>query len=322
MPLRCVVLRGRCSSERGAAGFDRVASQRGVWPQGRSGGVSVQDWGGGRGREGPDAGYCLWEGKEGKGEREREEDQGDPHPVVNHTHTHTYTPTYLQTRRSSSIAKPPPASASASASSPHSKTLPSSSTLFSPPIKNLKTQPPLFKLTKTPSKKAATALKLKSTSATSTATHTHTHTLARVKSNGFYDENWASKQQRSFTEWLNYTFRPTEENDQQSDDMNKFFTSDGSNNNNNNTNDNTTPADTALRALIVHRRNAAALVESTSAYHSYQFATLSTAIEAAVDGGKLAVRTDRDMYADLGLRQQITSLLMGYDGEVSTMRTL
>ena len=72
---------------------------------------------------------------------------------------------------------------------------------------------------------------------------------------------------------------------------------------------------TALRSLIIHRRQAAAAKEGVQVFHSNSFSNVASSIEGAVNKGKLAVRTDRDMYADLGLREQLTRLMLSYQSE-------
>ena len=71
----------------------------------------------------------------------------------------------------------------------------------------------------------------------------------------------------------------------------------------------------ALRTLLVHRRHGAARSASSDLFNTPDFAEFRYNLDRAVKDGKLAVRVDRDMYADLGLRGQILSLLMSYQTE-------
>jgi len=108
---------------------------------------------------------------------------------------------------------------------------------------------------------------------------------------------------------------PREEADQE-EDLQRFFGESSSSSPKSNNSKSQEDIDrTALRSLIIHRRQAQAKKEGVAVFHSSAFTTVSTAISSAVRADKLSVRTDRDMYADLGLREQLTKLILSYQDE-------
>jgi abnormal spindle-like microcephaly-associated protein len=111
------------------------------------------------------------------------------------------------------------------------------------------------------------------------------------------DNDWAEKQCEAFASWLNYLFHPTEDRDHetnhQGDDM---AVSDRA----------------ALRTLILHRRMAQVRSKASDLFRSPAMQGTLRTIDSEVSRKRLALREDRDMYADLTLRGQITSLLLSY----------
>lgn len=114
-----------------------------------------------------------------------------------------------------------------------------------------------------------------------------------------YDEKWADKQCEAFANWMNYTFQPSEDKDHEASLLDK--------------DDGTANRDSAsLRTLILHRRMAQVRARATDLFNGEKMQIVNRAIYAEVSKGRLKLRVDRDMYADLTLRGQITSLLMSY----------
>lgn len=117
-----------------------------------------------------------------------------------------------------------------------------------------------------------------------------------------YDEKWAEKQCEAFAGWLNYTFQPSEDKDheanvlvdkEEGDDAKKLDRA-------------------ALRTLILHRRMAHVRAKAIDVFNSENMKMVRQSIDAEVARHRLKLREDRDMYADLTLREQITSLLLSY----------
>ena len=113
------------------------------------------------------------------------------------------------------------------------------------------------------------------------------------------DDKWADKQCKAFANWMNYTFQPSEDKDHEAsllDEGDGVVKSDRG----------------ALRTLILHRRMAQVRARATDLFSDEKMQTIQRVIYAEVRKGRLKLRVDRDMYADLTLRGQITSLLLSY----------
>ncbi|GMI14485.1 hypothetical protein TrVE_jg9754 [Triparma verrucosa] len=131
-----------------------------------------------------------------------------------------------------------------------------------------------------------------------------------------YDENWAEKQQFALTSWINYVFQPSDEMEHE-EQLSALCTAASSDS------EDTAPLveaqaaidRAALRTLLVHRRYASAKNASTDIFNDVEFQQIRYNLDEAVKLDKLAVREDRDMYRDLGLRGHILSLLMSYQTE-------
>ena len=137
----------------------------------------------------------------------------------------------------------------------------------------------------------------------------------------FYDENWSEKQQYAFTSWLNYTFTPTEDSAHEDDLAKVLAASECSSGTScvaasvSAAADNVNIDRSALRTLLLHRRAAKARTAASRLYTDEEFLSLRYRVEEEIKEGRLSVRRDRDMYADLGLRQQIVGLLLSYSTE-------
>lgn len=123
----------------------------------------------------------------------------------------------------------------------------------------------------------------------------------KVKAQLTIPEDWAEKQCDAFTEWLNYMFNPTEDLDHeltlrqiesgQSDAiMNRA----------------------ALRTLVVHQRVAQARSRALQVFHTPPMKKARQVIVAEIARGRLSLRSDRDMHADLTMRGKVVSLLLSY----------
>ena len=102
--------------------------------------------------------------------------------------------------------------------------------------------------------------------------------------------DWAEKQCSAFNEWLNYTLEPSEARDEESETSEK----------------------TAFRALVQHQRMAAVRVKSSKLLQSTEMNKIRDKIRSEIGRGRLVLREDRDLYANIGVRDQIISLLFSY----------
>ena len=114
-----------------------------------------------------------------------------------------------------------------------------------------------------------------------------------------YDSEWAEKQCDAFAKWLNYSFSPTE------DIAHELSLQDGGV-------DSSSMTRAGLRTLLLHRRRAQGRKRAAELYQTEEMVQVRHAIEAEVASGKLSIRSDRDVFADVGLRGQVMSLLMSY----------
>ena len=144
------------------------------------------------------------------------------------------------------------------------------------------------------------------------ATHAKTARTSSQACN--YDEHWAEKQQFALTSWINYVFRPTED-EAHEEQLQQILASKSEDSEETQQSAQEALDRAALRTLLVHRRHNSARSASAELFNARDFADFRYNLSKAVKDGKLAVRVDRDMYADLGLRGQILSLLMSYQTE-------
>ena len=135
-----------------------------------------------------------------------------------------------------------------------------------------------------------------------------------------YDENWAEKQIYAFTVWLNQTFYPAEYS------MYTGFIGDK--------NDRGSKVQVALNDDILSAPGGGApavaedhfkvLLQNSDKrkfdiertvffFHSQELSSIRYALDKEVAEEKLKVRTDRELYADLGLRSEIIEMMMSYN---------
>ena len=141
-------------------------------------------------------------------------------------------------------------------------------------------------------------------------------------SNSLYDENWAAKQIVSFTEWMNFTFAKAGSMDETSSastttatnvhgqqqsqqaSMLSAETSSGEGQDGN---------AAGLKVLLQKRGEAMVRQQAFELYHSDEMTTIVKAIEMEVNEGRLVVRDDRDILADLGLQEELFALIFSYE---------
>ena len=136
----------------------------------------------------------------------------------------------------------------------------------------------------------------------SIASSTPFHCSSLSTNSNFVKSAWADQQCAAFAEWLNYMFQPSEDHDHESA-LQNF--EDGRLNAH-------SLDRAALRTLILHRRIAQARMKSMALYRGNDMQTTHNVIASEIRKGRLALRPDQDLFADLTLRDQITSLLLSY----------
>ena len=106
--------------------------------------------------------------------------------------------------------------------------------------------------------------------------------------------DWMEKQCDTFVGWLNFTVNSTE------DDNDRLLDEEAS------------PNRAALRILLSYRRMAQDRLKAADVFRSDEMRKIRSIIQSEIFKGRLSIRADRDLYADLSLRGQITSLLLSY----------
>ena len=141
-----------------------------------------------------------------------------------------------------------------------------------------------------------------SRSSTPTVASSTPHHCCTVSTNSNTNSTWADQQCAAFAQWLNYMFQPSEDHDHESALQNleagrlNVHSLDRA----------------ALRTLILHRRIAQARTKAMVLYRGHDMQTTHKVIASEIRKGKLALRPDQDLFADLTLRDHITSLLLSY----------
>ena len=107
-------------------------------------------------------------------------------------------------------------------------------------------------------------------------------------------ETWVDKQCDTFVQWLNYTLNPSHGEELEGAALQGSEAS-------------------GLRALVLHQEMAKARLQAMEIFDTPDMHKVRSVIKSEIYKGRLSIRQDRDLYADLTLRKQITSLLMSYN---------
>ena len=121
---------------------------------------------------------------------------------------------------------------------------------------------------------------------------------------------WAEKQVNSFTDWINYTFAQAQVISKPSDSSNVQRDSDSCVNT---MHDETDATAYGLNDLMQRRAEAKLRQEGVNLLHHSNLAAIIKSIEGEVVEGRLTVRSDRDVHADLGLQEGLFEILFCYE---------
>jgi abnormal spindle-like microcephaly-associated protein len=121
---------------------------------------------------------------------------------------------------------------------------------------------------------------------------------------------WAEKQVNSFTDWINYTFAQAQVISKPSDSSNVQRDSDSCVNT---MHDETDTTAYGLNDLMQRRAEAKLRQEGVNLLHHSNLAVVIKSIEGEVVEGRLTVRSDRDVHADLGLQEGLLEILFCYE---------
>lgn len=118
-----------------------------------------------------------------------------------------------------------------------------------------------------------------------------------------YDKNWALKQANSFTDWMNFTFATSLDSPSVVDDDVPLIPAEGNIEGNAN----------GLKILLQKKGEAINRQKCFQLYHSPALLNAVRSVEQEVCEGRLLIRDDRDILADLGLQEELFALLFSYE---------
>ena len=121
-------------------------------------------------------------------------------------------------------------------------------------------------------------------------------------SSAVYDENWATKQAKSFTDWMNFTYASALESPALTGDDAVVAAAGNIEGNAN-----------GLKTLLQKRGEAINRQKCCQLYHSEEMVTALRSIEKEICDSRLLLREDRDILADLGLQEELFALLFSYE---------
>lgn len=110
-------------------------------------------------------------------------------------------------------------------------------------------------------------------------------------------EVWVENQSRSFLAWVNHTLNTSDDEDA----LNDVHAGSAK-----------TDPISGLRSLLVHRRLSQVRTKAYRLFQDASFLSIRTRLLQEIAVGRLSIRSDRDVTADVHLRQKLTSLLLSY----------
>ncbi|ESO92879.1 hypothetical protein LOTGIDRAFT_232956 [Lottia gigantea] len=141
------------------------------------------------------------------------------------------------------------------------------------------------------------------------------HPMPFAARNMYYDERWLEKQERGFSHWLNFILTPPEEYNNNVEktkvDAGSIFV-DGMKGSGN-TRLAPTKEVLSIRAYTARRRMNRLRRASCQLYQSESVIHVIRKVEIEVESRRLAVRKDRMLHADLGIKQSILDMLLCYN---------
>lgn len=112
------------------------------------------------------------------------------------------------------------------------------------------------------------------------------------------DDTWADKQEKGFTEWINFNFK-------------QAFCASNSDEGNVAVTD--TASEGALHVVLQKGFEAKNRKDATYLYLSENVSSIIQAIEKEIDENRLVMRDERDIHADLGMQETLFNLLFCYE---------
>ena len=120
------------------------------------------------------------------------------------------------------------------------------------------------------------------------------------------DDSWASKQEKGFTDWMNYTF--AQSNSTSSDDLN-----DTSLDVTMSTMSKDDEVNNGFDVLLARREETRVRQQVMYVYHDDSFESIMKTLENEIDEDRIIIRDDKDLTSDLGLQEQILNHMFSYE---------
>ncbi|XP_044174469.1 abnormal spindle-like microcephaly-associated protein homolog isoform X2 [Acropora millepora] len=137
------------------------------------------------------------------------------------------------------------------------------------------------------------------------------HPMPFASKNMYYDERWFIKQEEGFTKWLNFILTPTDGcNGSAQVDFCKGNMALGSSKFQPLA---PTKETLSFRAYTARRKMARLRRSSCLLYQSEPLGHIIRRIEAEVENGRVAIRPDKKMHADFGIKRQVVDMLLSYN---------
>ncbi|XP_020629211.1 abnormal spindle-like microcephaly-associated protein homolog isoform X2 [Orbicella faveolata] len=141
------------------------------------------------------------------------------------------------------------------------------------------------------------------------------HPMPFAAKNMYYDERWIEKQEEGFTKWLNFVLTPPDATDsgtQAEYDKGNVILG-GTKAIKKSQPLAPTREVLSFRTYTARRKMARLRRSACLLYQSEPLGHVICKIEAEVENGRLAIRPDKKLHADLGIKQQVIDMILSYN---------
>ncbi|XP_032240895.2 abnormal spindle-like microcephaly-associated protein homolog [Nematostella vectensis] len=143
------------------------------------------------------------------------------------------------------------------------------------------------------------------------------HPMPYAAKNMYYDERWIDKQEEGFTRWLNFILTPPDDCDVQLQKDKKgdcgTMSLTGTQSIKSSQPLAPTKEDLSFRTYTARRRMQRLRRHACLLYQSEPLIPVIRKIESEVEHGRLAIRSDRKLHADLGIKQTVVNMILSYN---------
>ncbi|XP_014667741.1 PREDICTED: abnormal spindle-like microcephaly-associated protein homolog [Priapulus caudatus] len=140
------------------------------------------------------------------------------------------------------------------------------------------------------------------------------HPMPFAAKNMYFDERWMKKQELGFTRWLNFVLTPPAEldgGDLKKVDAGMLF-NEARRCGEKDIRLAPSREDLSLRAYTAHRRMNRLRRSACALFQSEPIVKVVCKLEVEVESGRLAIRKDKAMHADLGIKRAVLEMLLSY----------